>query len=70
MSFRPSRMAMTPRWQTDTDRWPISGSQIGCFRERTQSVDLFLGPAEFRAFLAAEEARFVPLIDELGLRKK
>ena len=46
-----------------TDSWKA-------FRERTQSVDLFLGPAEFRAFLAAEEARFVPLIDELGLRKK
>ncbi len=46
-----------------TDTWKT-------FRERTQSVDLFLGPAEFRAFLAAEEARFVPLVDELGLRKK
>ena len=46
-----------------TDSWKA-------FRERTQSVDLFLGPAEFRAFLAAEEKRFVPLIDELGLRKK
>lgn len=40
------------------------------FRERSKSVDLFLGPAEFRAFLAAEEKRFAPLIDELGLRKK
>jgi tripartite-type tricarboxylate transporter receptor subunit TctC len=40
------------------------------FRERTRSVDLFLGPAEFRTFLAAEDARFVALIDELGLRKK
>jgi tripartite-type tricarboxylate transporter receptor subunit TctC len=40
------------------------------FRDRTKSVDLFLGPAEFRQFLAAEEARFVALIDELGLRKK
>ena len=28
---------MTPRWQTLTERWPISASQIGCSRERTQS---------------------------------
>jgi tripartite-type tricarboxylate transporter receptor subunit TctC len=40
------------------------------FRDRTKSVDLFLGPAEFRAFLADEDKRFVALIDELGLRKK
>jgi hypothetical protein len=33
-------------------------------------VDLFLGPAEFRSFLAHEEARLVKLVDELGLRKK
>jgi tripartite-type tricarboxylate transporter receptor subunit TctC len=46
-----------------TDSWKS-------FRDRTKSIDLFLGPAEFRAFLAAEEARFVALIDELGLRKK
>jgi tripartite-type tricarboxylate transporter receptor subunit TctC len=46
-----------------TDSWKA-------FRDRSKSVDLFLGPAEFRAFLAAEEARFAPLIDELGLRKK
>lgn len=46
-----------------TDSWKA-------FRERTKSVDLYLGPAEFRSFLTAEEARFVSLIDELGLRKK
>ena len=31
---------MTPRWQTLTERWPISGSQIGGLRERTQSKKL------------------------------
>lgn len=46
-----------------TDSWAT-------FRERSKSIDLFLGPAEFRAFLEAEEARFTALIDELGLRKK
>jgi tripartite-type tricarboxylate transporter receptor subunit TctC len=46
-----------------TDSWKT-------FRERTKSVDLFLGPGEFPAFLAAEDARFTALIDELGLRKK
>lgn len=46
-----------------TDSWKS-------FRDRSKSVDLFLGPDEFRAFLAAEEARFTAIIDELGLRKK
>jgi tripartite-type tricarboxylate transporter receptor subunit TctC len=38
------------------------------FRDQSRSVDLFLGPAEFRSFLASEEARFKPLIEELGLK--
>lgn len=37
------------------------------FRTQSQSVDLFLGPADFRTFLAAEEGRFGPMIQELGL---
>lgn len=37
------------------------------FRERTRSVDLFLGPAEFRTFLASEDTRFSAIIKELGL---
>jgi tripartite-type tricarboxylate transporter receptor subunit TctC len=46
-----------------TDSWKA-------FRERSKSVDLFLPPAEFASFLAAEDARFTGLIDQLGLRKK
>lgn len=38
------------------------------FRETSRSVDLFLGPDEFRAFLQSEEERFTAIIDELGLR--
>lgn len=46
-----------------TDSWKA-------FRERSKSVDLFLPPAEFASFLAAEDARFTALIEQLGLRKK
>lgn len=28
-SGRPSREAITPRWQTVAERWPISASQMG-----------------------------------------
>ena len=35
-----------------------------------KAVDAYLGPADFRTFLAAEEDRFVKIIDQLGLRKK
>lgn len=37
------------------------------YRERSQSVDAFLGPEEFAEFLASEDARFTPIIEELGL---
>jgi putative tricarboxylic transport membrane protein len=37
------------------------------YRESSQSVDAFLGPDEFREFLESEEARFAPIIEELGL---
>jgi len=40
------------------------------FNKNSKAVDLYLGPAEFRKFLAAEEQRFTKIIDELGLRKK
>ncbi|HWP34437.1 MAG TPA: tripartite tricarboxylate transporter substrate binding protein [Thermodesulfobacteriota bacterium] len=46
----------TPAWQA--------------FRAQSKSVDLFLGPDAFRAFLASEEARFAPLVQELGLAKR
>lgn len=37
------------------------------YRDQSQSVDAFLGPEEFREFLAEEDGRFTPLIEELGL---
>lgn len=37
------------------------------YREQSRSVDAFLGPEDFRAFLEEEDARFTPLIEELGL---
>jgi tripartite-type tricarboxylate transporter receptor subunit TctC len=37
------------------------------YREQSQSVDAFLGPDEFSAFLEEEDSRFTPLIEELGL---
>jgi tripartite-type tricarboxylate transporter receptor subunit TctC len=40
------------------------------FNRNAKAVDAYLGPAEFRQFLAAEEARFSAIIDQLGLRKK
>ena len=40
------------------------------FNRNTKAVDLYLGPAEFRKFLASEEQRFTRIIDELGLRKR
>lgn len=46
----------------DSDSWKQ-------FRERTRSVDLFLGPAEFRTFLESEDKRFTQVMTELGLIK-
>jgi putative tricarboxylic transport membrane protein len=40
------------------------------FNRNAKAIDLYLPPAEFRRFLAAEEARFSRIIDELGLRKR
>jgi tripartite-type tricarboxylate transporter receptor subunit TctC len=40
------------------------------FNRNAKAVDLFLAPADFRKFLAAEEERFAKIIDQLGLRKK
>jgi tripartite-type tricarboxylate transporter receptor subunit TctC len=40
------------------------------FNRNAKAIDAFLGPAEFRRFLTAEEARFSAIIDQLGLRKK
>ncbi|HSF03697.1 MAG TPA: tripartite tricarboxylate transporter substrate-binding protein, partial [Solirubrobacterales bacterium] len=40
------------------------------FNRNAKAVDAYLGPAEFRQFLTAEEARFSAIIDQLGLRKK
>ncbi len=40
------------------------------FNRNSKAVDLYLGPADFRKFLASEEDRFGKIIDQLGLRKK
>jgi hypothetical protein len=40
------------------------------FNRNSKAVDAFLGPADFRAFLTAEEARFARIVEQLGLRKK
>jgi tripartite-type tricarboxylate transporter receptor subunit TctC len=40
------------------------------FNRNAKAVDAYLGPAEFRDFLAAEERRFATIIDQLGLKKK
>jgi tripartite-type tricarboxylate transporter receptor subunit TctC len=40
------------------------------FNRNAKAVDAYLGPADFRKFLASEEERFAKIIDQLGLRKK
>jgi len=40
------------------------------FNRNAKAVDAFLGPADFRKFLASEEERFGRIIDQLGLRKR
>ena len=40
------------------------------FNKNAKAVDAYLGPADFKKFLASEEQSFVKIIDELGLRKK
>jgi len=40
------------------------------FNQNAKAVDLYVGPGEFRQFLASEEQRFGAIIEELGLRKR
>jgi tripartite-type tricarboxylate transporter receptor subunit TctC len=40
------------------------------FNRNAKAVDLYVGPGEFRQFLASEEKRFGAIIEELGLRKR
>ncbi|MFB3816813.1 MAG: tripartite tricarboxylate transporter substrate binding protein [Candidatus Methylomirabilales bacterium] len=40
------------------------------FNRNAKAVDAYLGPADFRKFLAGEEEGFGKIIDQLGLRKK
>lgn len=40
------------------------------FNKNAKAVDAYLGPTDFRKFLASEETRFVKIIEELGLRKR
>lgn len=40
------------------------------FNRTTKAVDLYLGPEEFRKFLANEEERLTRIINDLGLRKR
>ncbi|MEX2047753.1 MAG: tripartite tricarboxylate transporter substrate binding protein [Chloroflexota bacterium] len=51
----------------DGFRKALDSASWKSFRERTRSVDLFLGPAEFRTFLQSEDTRFTAIIKELGL---
>lgn len=46
----------------ETDRWAQ-------YREQSSSVDQFLGPEEFAAFLQEQEDLFAPIIEELGLQE-
>ncbi|HSB73705.1 MAG TPA: tripartite tricarboxylate transporter substrate binding protein, partial [Candidatus Methylomirabilis sp.] len=48
----------------------LSAESWKTFNRNAKAVDLYLGPADFRKFLAAEEERFGKIIDQLGLRKK
>ncbi|MDR7554079.1 MAG: tripartite tricarboxylate transporter substrate binding protein [Armatimonadota bacterium] len=62
----PSRIAvLTVAFQKalDSDAWKR-------FNANAKAVDLYLGPADFRRFLAGEEARLTRIIDELGLRRR
>jgi tripartite-type tricarboxylate transporter receptor subunit TctC len=48
----------------------MGGDSWKTFNRNAKAVDAFLGPADFRKFLAGEEERFTKIIDQLGLRKK
>ena len=62
-SDRVAALAQAFRKSMEAESWKT-------FNRNSKAVDLYLGPAEFRKFLAAEEGRFTKIIDELGLRKK
>jgi putative tricarboxylic transport membrane protein len=44
-----------------TDSWKT-------YRDMNKTIDLFLGPSDFRTFLQSEEQRFSQLINDLGLK--
>jgi tripartite-type tricarboxylate transporter receptor subunit TctC len=48
----------------------MSADSWKAFNQNAKAIDAYLGPADFRKFLGAEEERFVKIIDQLGLRKK
>ncbi|HSC08296.1 MAG TPA: tripartite tricarboxylate transporter substrate-binding protein, partial [Steroidobacteraceae bacterium] len=60
---RVAALAQAFRKAMDAESWKT-------FNRNAKAVDAYLGPAEFRKFLASEEQRFTKIIDELGLRKK
>lgn len=62
-SDRVTALAQAFRKAMEAESWKT-------FNRNAKAVDVYLGPAEFRKFLAAEEQRFTKIIDELGLRKK
>ncbi len=62
-SDRVAALAQAFRKAMEAESWKT-------FNRNAKAVDVYLGPAEFRKFLAAEEQRFTKIIDELGLRKK
>ncbi len=51
----------------DSIQEAMKSESWGTYRANSQSVDLFLGPTEFRTFCESEEQRLAPLIAELGL---
>ena len=62
----PSRiatLAVALRRALATDAWKR-------FNTNARAIDLYLGPADFRRFLTAEEARLAKIIEELGLRSR
>jgi tripartite-type tricarboxylate transporter receptor subunit TctC len=54
----------------ETFQKALSADSWKTFNRNSKAVDAYLGPAEFRQFLAGEEERFAKIIDQLGLRKK
>ena len=54
----------------DAFRKAMAADAWKTFNKNAKAVDAYLGPADFKKFLASEEQSFVKIIDELGLRKK